>query len=131
VTLTKLFMIAAGGALGASLRYLTSIAIQPIHQRFSFLSGTVFANSIGCLAAGSLAAWISISNPFGDDMTALLTVGLLGSYTTFSTFSLEVFQRLDGPTRDLASYLFMQLVVAIGFVFVGYSFTVHWMGGAA
>jgi CrcB protein len=129
--LLDILLIAAGGATGAALRFLTSLAVQPLSQRYPFLSGTVFVNSIGCLAAGSLSAWISISNPFGDDhLTALLTIGILGSYTTFSTFSLEVFQRLDRLTRELASYLFMQLVVAIGLVFAGYSFTLHWMGGA-
>ncbi|MDZ7755766.1 CrcB family protein [Rhodohalobacter sp.] len=125
------FLIAVGGAIGATLRYLTSIATIPINKRIPFLTGTVFANSFGCLIAGAFTAAISVSNPFSDEITTMLSIGVLSSYTTFSTFSLEVFQRLDQPLPEILSYLFMQLVVAIGLVFAGYSFTLHWMGGAA
>lgn len=127
----KLLLIAAGGAIGASFRFLTSLAAQKISKRITFLTGTVFVNSIGCLAAGVFTAWMSISNPFGSDITTMLSIGVLGSYTTFSTFSLEVFQRLDKPLRELLSYLFVQLVVAVSLVFAGYSFTMQWFGGAA
>lgn len=124
------FLIALGGAIGATLRYMTSIAAIPVYKRIPFLTGTVFANSIGCLAAGAFAAWITVSNPFSSEITMMLSIGVLGSYTTFSTFSLEVFQRLDQPLREILSYLFVQLVVAISLVFAGYSFTLHWMGGS-
>ncbi|WP_069131188.1 fluoride efflux transporter FluC [Rhodohalobacter halophilus] len=125
------FFIAVGGAVGACLRYLTSIASIPINKHTSFITGTVFANSFGCLFSGAFAAVISVSSPFSNEVAMMLSIGVLGSYTTFSTFSLEVFQRLDGSTRELAFYLFMQLVVAISLVFAGYSFTLHWIGGAA
>jgi len=128
--LLDFFLIAVGGAVGACLRYLTLIATIPINKRIPFLTGTVSANAIGCLIAGAFTAAISVSSPFSNEVATMLSIGVLGSYTTFSTFSLEVFQRLHGPTRELVSYLFMQLVVAIGLVFVGYSFTLHWMGGA-
>lgn len=125
-----LLLVAAGGTIGASLRLLTSLAAQNISKRITFLTGTVFANSIGCLVAGAFTAWVSVSNPFGDEITTMLSIGVLGSYTTFSTFSLEVFQRLDKPLRELLSYLFVQLVVAISLVFAGYYFTLQWLGGA-
>ena len=119
-----------GGAIGATLRYLTSIATIPINKRIPFLTGTVFANSFGCLIAGAFTAAISISNPFSGEITTMLSIGVLGSYTSFSTFSLEVFQRLDQPLPEIMTYLFMQLIVAIGLVFTGFSFTLHWIGGA-
>jgi CrcB protein len=129
--LLDIFLIAAGGAIGATLRYLTLVATIPVNKRIPFLTGTVFANSIGCLAAGTFAAWITASNPFSNEITMMLSIGVLGSYTTFSTFTLEVFQRLDQPLREIISYLFVQLIVAISLVFAGYSFTLHWMGGIA
>lgn len=109
---------------------MTSIAAIPVNKRIPFITGTVFVNSIGCLAAGAFAAWISVSSPFSDEIAMMLSIGVLGSYTTFSTFTLEVFQRLDQPLREILSYLFVQLIVAISLAFAGYSFTLHWMGGS-
>ncbi|WP_372904141.1 fluoride efflux transporter FluC, partial [Rhodohalobacter sp.] len=62
------FLIALGGAIGATLRYMTSIAAIPVNKRIPFITGTVFVNSIGCLAAGAFAAWISVSSPFSDEI---------------------------------------------------------------
>lgn len=115
-----ILLIALGGAFGAVLRYATNLAAIRIFGLEHVITGTVIANATGCLIAGILLA---VFNPLHNDPTSLslfFTVGILGSYTTFSSFSLEVWKLLESDLKKLGSYLFLQLVVALGLTGLGF-----------
>lgn len=101
--LFRLLAIGAGGALGAVLRFLTSEVVgqsrwaQP--SRFlgsSFPWGILVVNLTGCLAIGLVTGLCHRRLLLQPDLRAFLLVGLLGGYTTFSTFSLDTLELLRG-----------------------------------
>ncbi len=116
----QVLLVAFGGAIGALMRYLTSLATVRIIGKSRVLTGTVAANSLGCLLAGILLGWVSVVEHPGENIVLFLTIGILGSYTTFSTFSLELSRLLKKPYPELLTYLFLQMVVVIGLAALGY-----------
>ena len=84
--------VAAGGALGAIARYALALTIAPRSLGGASINGTVVANVLGCLLIGLLVPVVGR----GEGVwRSLLIVGLLGSLTTFSTFSLETVELLQ------------------------------------
>lgn len=84
-----LLAIAAGGAVGSVARYLAAAAVgQWLGTRFPF--GTLAVNVLGCFTMGVLSETaLRVWEP-GPELRAFLLVGLLGGFTTFSSFSLDV-----------------------------------------
>lgn len=127
--MTEGFLVALGGAIGAILRYLTGLITIRIVGKSQVMTGTVISNSLGCLLAGILLGWITAVDHPGDGVLLFLTVGILGSYTTFSTFSLEISRLLKESWSELITYLFLQIIVAIGLAVLGYIITLWIAGG--
>ncbi|MFU8813675.1 MAG: fluoride efflux transporter FluC [Balneolaceae bacterium] len=127
--MTQILLVALGGAIGAVCRFLTGLAIHRMAGRSKVLTGTVIANALGCLIAGILLGWFTATEQSGGGMGLFLTVGILGSYTTFSAFSLEVSQLLKESWGELSAYLFLQLVLAILLCAAGYIATLWMLGG--
>ncbi len=81
--------VAAGGALGAVGRYL--VVVQVGHWLgTSFPYGTITVNVLGSFAMGALIETIALVWSTSLEMRAFLAVGMLGAFTTFSTFSMDV-----------------------------------------
>ncbi len=80
--------IAAGGAAGALLRYWTSIAVHALAGR-GFPYGTLVVNVAGSLAMGVLFVVLTERVEMSAIWRAALLIGLLGAFTTYSTFSIE------------------------------------------
>lgn len=81
--------IAAGGALGAVLRHL--VGVLSLHMLgTSFPWGTLTVNILGSFVMGLLVSSFAHYWQPPQELRAFLTVGLLGAFTTFSTFSLDV-----------------------------------------
>lgn len=115
----RFFYVAIGGALGALLRYLVS----GWTYRYSsgvFPWGTLVVNLAGSLIIGLLWGLFEAS-VVSSNVRLLLFMGVLGSFTTFSTFSLESFSLLrDGEYSFLLWNVLLSVVLGIGFVFAGY-----------
>jgi len=84
----KLGLIAVGGALGALLRYGLAGVVQERSDSL-FPVGTLAVNVAGCFAIGLLAAFFAGPYLIREEVRAFALVGVLGSFTTFSTYGLE------------------------------------------
>jgi CrcB protein len=85
-----LLVIAAGGALGSLARYGLSLAIP--HGAGQFPVATLLVNVVGCLLIGGLMATITESSRPHRLLRPFFGIGLLGGFTTFSTYAVEVLQ---------------------------------------
>ena len=107
-----IWYVALGSALGGAARLLVGGWIQ---NRFgpSFPLGTLAVNITGSLLLGFLLRYVLETPAIGPDARALLTTGLCGGYTTFSTFSYETVRLVeDGEYRRAA--LYVALSVGLG-----------------
>ncbi|MFM9052814.1 MAG: fluoride efflux transporter CrcB [Bacteroidota bacterium] len=90
--MNKWLILLIGGGLGTVLRFAVSVwANRQIEHSFPY--GTLIVNLSGCLLIGMLAGWES-ANELHENTKLLLFVGLMGGFTTFSSFSLETLQLL-------------------------------------
>ena len=87
----KIAVIGLGGFAGAIFRYLLSGAVHSLLHASSFPIGTMVVNVIGCFLIGFGGGLIESRQFFSPELRAFLFVGILGSFTTFSTFGLETF----------------------------------------
>ncbi len=90
----QLLMVGAGGATGAIGRYLLSSWVYSLTGR-AFPWGTLAVNLLGSLLMGFFSVWLLERMSLSSEMRALLMVGFLGAFTTFSTFSLETLLLLE------------------------------------
>lgn len=86
--MSQVFAIAAGGASGALLRFWVSNGVYALLGR-GFPFGTLVVNVMGSLVMGVLYVVLLERMTTGPDIRAALLIGLLGAFTTFSTFSIE------------------------------------------
>ncbi len=94
--------VAAGGGIGAALRYVIAGMVQQgAGDDFPF--GTLVVNVIGSLLLGFIVQIAEMKTGPGPWMKLFLTVGLCGGFTTFSTFSLESFRLLQDGSYLLAA----------------------------
>ncbi|MGD9868569.1 MAG: fluoride efflux transporter CrcB [Hyphomicrobiales bacterium] len=79
---------AAGGAIGASARYLVGVgAARLLGAQFPW--GTLTVNIVGCLLMGLLIETAALKLSLSNEMRTFLATGILGGFTTFSAFSLD------------------------------------------
>ncbi len=119
-------MIAAGGALGAALRYLIGLA-QTRGTMLPGWAGTLIANLAGCLLIG-LAAGVSPEDPWSS---AFVMTGVCGALTTFSSFALDLaFLCITRAWAEAVTCVGLSLVGGVGLVLLGLQ-TAAWLGWAA
>ena len=116
--MTNLFLVAAGGALGASLRYLTSIFFKYFFY-YSFV-GTLVVNVLGSFLIGLFIYLLQMKILSQDVIRYFFIVGVLGSYTTFSAFSFETIDLLTNNKLLLSFiYIILSLVLCLVAAYVG------------
>ena len=115
----RVLLVGCGGFLGAAARYLAGGLVQRLLGE-AFPWGTFVVNASGCLAIGFLAALSDERFVLGTDARLFLLVGVLGGYTTFSSFGLETFNLLrDGGWASAALNAFGQLGIGLAAVWLG------------
>lgn len=119
-TLFKLSIIGAGGFTGAVLRYLVSSWAQTRSGSIIFPFGTLAVNMIGCLLIGLLTYLVETRSMFSMETRSFVLIGLLGAFTTFSTFGNETLGLIRDSRIDLALInAGSQVVVGVGMVWLG------------
>lgn len=121
--LTASLLVASGGAVGSWLRFtvgrLWVMAIDPVRAG-AFPWGTLTVNIVGSLAMGLLVGWLARFGTQGEATRLLLAVGVLGGFTTFSSFSLEVVSLLQRGQAGVAlAYLAVSLLAGFGGLWLG------------
>ncbi len=98
----QLIAVAAGGAIGAIARFLLASSVQRIAGG-PFPWGTLLVNALGSFLLGFLFIWLLERSSSGELLRMAITVGFLGAFTTFSTFSLESIRLLQSGAFTLAA----------------------------
>ena len=115
----QLLAIAAGGAVGAVLRYGLSQAVYNVLGR-GFPYGTLVVNVLGSLCMGLLFVFLIERTTLDVLWRAALLVGVLGAFTTFSTFSMETLNLLEEGAWSLAALnVLMSVTLCIGAAWAG------------
>lgn len=126
--MSKLLFIFIGSGVGGLLRYALSGWAQRLTNG-SFPIGTLFINVTGCLLIGFLTAALSGRMLMREEYRVALLIGLLGGYTTFSTFGMETFSLLnDGQTWRALLNVTASVVLGIAAVWSGYRLAESWLG---
>ena len=113
-------LVALGGAIGASLRYLSGVAaLRLVGSAFPW--GTLFANVLGSLLMGLLFAWFAKrTGGATTELRLFFATGVLGGFTTFSAFSLDALTLIErGALSAAAGYISASVILSITAIFIG------------
>ena len=117
-------LVGCGGFLGALLRYGVRGLVQRSVPAASFPYGTLCANLLGCLLIGVLAGLVESRQLFTPEQRAFVFVGVLGGFTTFSTFGFEtVALARDGALLAAIANVGVHVVLGLALVWWGYELT--------
>lgn len=114
-------LVFIGGGIGAALRHGVNVATAR-GLGIGFPWGTLIVNVAGSLAMGLLAAWFALKADAGvsQHVRLLLTTGVLGGFTTFSAFSLDVVLLWERQAVvAAAAYVLASVVLSIGGLIAG------------
>ena len=121
-----LFLVASGGAAGALLRYTLS-SITKSFFTYNFYS-TLSINIIGSFFIGYLISIGYMKNISLEFVKYFLVIGLLGSFTTFSTFSYEVVDLLNSKKIYLSLlYIILSVVLSVSAAYIGILISKFWL----
>jgi len=109
--MTQIVFIAAGGAIGALLRFWMSQGIYTLLGR-GFPYGTLSVNVLGSLVMGILYVFLYERMNMSPEWRAALVIGLLGAFTTFSTFSIETLNLLEA-SEHLKAFVNILLSISL------------------
>ncbi len=116
----KFVMIAIGGATGAILRYTVAGWAQKLTES-SFPAGTFTVNILGCLFIGILGALFAGPHLIREEYRFAILVGLLGAFTTFSTYAWETLSLVnDGQLTYAMGNILLSNVAGLIAVWIGY-----------
>ena len=113
----NLLFVMLGGAVGSALRYLTSLACQSIRW-LNMPWGTLAVNVMGCFLLGLLMGVGERYTTFPKEIYLMLTVGLCGSFTTFSTVASDFF-RLNNAGQIGLALAYLAVSIVLGFLLFG------------
>ena len=102
----EFLMVGLGGFAGATARYSVLWFVQNFVKRSFFPYGTLLVNLVGCLIVGAVLELMESRGMFDESIRCFLVVGVLGAFTTFSSFSAET-MALFSQGRELAAVVNM------------------------
>lgn len=119
-SLLSVIFVALGGALGSVSRYLLGTWVQSISKSIDFPFGTLSVNLIGCFVIGFLSQLAESRGAFTPESRALVFIGILGGFTTFSSFGNDTLNLLrDGETFNALLNIGLNVIVGLTLVWFG------------
>jgi CrcB protein len=111
-------LVAVGGALGSMARYGTGVLVGSIWRQ-AFPLGTMLINIVGSLAMGLFIGYLARTTPaWQNDARLFIAVGVLGGFTTFSSFSLDTISMIErGETGPAILYVLVSVGAGIAALF--------------
>lgn len=118
--MTNVLLAGLGGFVGAALRYAIGLLALRLPFAPAFVLGTLVVNVVGCFVIGLLGG-VSVSRgPFSDQTRALVVGGVLGGFTTYSTFGFEAVELFRSGERTLGfATVGLHLALGLGAVCLG------------
>jgi CrcB protein len=121
--LSNFFLVALGGSIGASTRYFFYLISKNLLSTSNLFINTLVVNIIGSFLIGYLIVLIENKSLSQDFIKYFFIIGVLGSFTTFSAFSLETVELIVNKKILIAFfYIFSSLFLCLLFTFVGLNF---------
>jgi CrcB protein len=115
-------LVGAGGFLGSVARYLVGLWIRSMLGDSWIPFGTLTVNVVGCLLIGLIAGLAGSRQFLGEGTRALIFIGLLGGFTTFSAFGYEtVVMVRDGHMLAAAANVGLQISLGLTAVWIGFA----------
>ena len=116
----KVLLVGLGGFIGSISRYLVGGLVHRLFPFTGFPYGTLVVNVLGCLLIGFVVGLVEFRQLFRPEIRLFLLIGVLGGFTTFSTFSYETFALTrDGEIVRAGMNVLLQIVVCFGAVWFG------------
>jgi CrcB protein len=117
-------LVGFGGFAGAVLRYAVGGFVHRQFPLTAFPSGTLCVNLVGCVLIGALAGLADSRQVFSPELRTFAFIGVLGGFTTFSTFGIETIALArDGDYLGAASNLGLHVFVGLGSCWLAYALT--------
>jgi len=120
--MSKFLMVGLGGFLGSMLRYGAGLLMQQVRCSVCPPLGTLAVNVLGCLMIGLLGGMAESRGMLGTGGRLFLLIGLLGGFTTFSSFGMESFELIRGGQWAMAfGNVLAQVAFGLAAVWMGFS----------
>ena len=124
IEMLNLVYVGVGGLLGSIGRYLVAGAVYQVFPNSFFPIGTAVVNILGCFLIGFLSGLTELRQLLNPEMRIFLLIGLLGGFTTFSTFGYETIAAMRaGDFVSALANVFIQVIVGLSAVWLGYNVT--------
>jgi len=118
--LTNILLVGFGGFIGSVLRYLASGYVQQASKSVDFPYGTLAVNVMGCFAIGFLAQLAESRGVLASQSRLFVFVGILGGFTTFSSFGNETLNLArDSQMMNALANVGMNVVIGLLAVWLG------------
>jgi CrcB protein len=120
LSVMNVLLVGIGGALGSVSRYLLGTWIQSISKSLDFPFGTLTVNLIGCFVIGFLSQLAEARGAFTPESRAFVFIGILGGFTTFSSFGNDTINLFrDGSTFNALVNVGANVVLGLMLVWLG------------
>ena len=121
--MSNFFLVALGGSIGASTRFFFYLISKNLLSTSNLFINTLVVNIIGSFLIGYLIVLLENKSLSQDFIKYFFIIGVLGSFTTFSAFSLETIDLIVNKKILIAFfYIFSSLFLCLLFTFVGLNF---------
>ena len=119
-SLLNIILVAFGGALGSVMRYLLGTWTQSASKSIDFPYGPLTVNLLGCFLIRLLADFAEVHGAFTPESRALVFIGILGGFTTFSSFGNDTINLLrDGETVNALANIGANVILGLALVWLG------------
>jgi CrcB protein len=118
----NILFVGVGGFFGSIGRYVLSGAVYQMFPNLHFPIGTTVVNILGCFLIGVVTALVEVRNLLSPEVRVFLLIGLLGGFTTFSTFGYETIALLrDGAFLTGLANVLIQVIIGISAIWLGFN----------